>query len=447
MADHNTVLKQATETVQQAIDADNAQEYEKAYELYIKALEYFKVALKWDKNPTSKELITRKVGGYLDRAEQLKKAIKESAEKAKEAPKKKAAAAGGDKDDDGDSKLRNALSSAIVMEKPHIQWDDVAGLDAAKSTLKEAVILPQKFPQLFTGERRPWTGILLYGPPGTGKSFLAKAVATEAESTFFSVSSSDLVSKWQGESEKLVKQLFSMAREATPAIVFIDEVDSLCGSRSDGENESSRRIKTEFLVQMDGVKKNGTESRVLVLGATNTPWSLDPAMRRRFEKRIYIPLPEEEARETMFRLNIGKTPNSLTDSDFKNLAKRSDGYSGADISIVVRTALMEPLKLAQQAKFFKVDAQGMYTPTRDDPPCPHCPMKLSTDKEQNKKGLKCSKCGAVRISLFDVEPSKLKVPEISVQDFEQALDHSNPSVSPSELTRFVDWTKEFGMEG
>ena len=143
----------------------------------------------------------------------------------------------GDSDSDSNEdpekkKMQAKLGGAIVMETPNIKWSDVAGLDLAKEALKEAVILPIKFPHLFTGKRKPWRGILLFGPPGTGKSYLAKAVATEANnSKFFSVSSSDLVSKWLGESEKLVKELFSMARENKPAIIFIDEVDSLCGSR------------------------------------------------------------------------------------------------------------------------------------------------------------------------------------------------------------------------
>lgn len=166
----------------------------------------------------------------------------------------------GKEDDESDEekgkekkKLMSQLEGAIVMEKPNIKWSDVAGLEGAKEALKEAVILPIRFPQLFTGNRKPWKGILLFGPPGTGKSYLAKAVATEAgNSTFLSVSSSSLVSKWLGESEKLVRSLFELARENKPSIIFIDEIDSLCSTRSDNESESARRIKTEFLVQMQG---------------------------------------------------------------------------------------------------------------------------------------------------------------------------------------------------
>lgn len=249
--------------------------------------------------------------------------------------------------------MQAKLEGAIVLERPNVKWSDVAGLDAAKEALKEAVILPIKFPHLFTGKRIPWKGILLFGPPGTGKSYLAKAVATEANnSTFLKVSSSDLVSKWQGESEKLVRNLFEVARQHKPSIIFIDEVDSLCSARSDNESESARRIKTEFLVQMQGVGDDN--EGLLVLGATNTPWILDAAIRRRFEKRIYIPLPDEPARVVMFKLHIGSTPHTLTEQDIRVLAAKTEGYSGADISIVVRDALMEPIRKLQSATHFKV---------------------------------------------------------------------------------------------
>lgn len=171
---------------------------------------------------------------------------------------------------------------------------------------------------------------------------MAKACATEADGTFFSISSSDLVSKWLGESERLVKQLFKLARENKPAIIFIDEIDSLCGSRSEGENETSRRIKTEFLVQMQGVGNDN--DGILVLGASNVPWELDPAIRRRFEKRIYIPLPDLQARVAQFKIRIGKTPNALTEEDFFELGQATEGYSGSDITVVVKEALMLPIR-------------------------------------------------------------------------------------------------------
>jgi vacuolar protein-sorting-associated protein 4 len=217
------------------------------------------------------------------------------------------------------------------------------------------------------GKRKAWSGFLLYGPPGTGKSYLAKAVATEADSTFFAVSSSDLVSKWMGESEKLVSQLFSMARERAPSIIFIDEIDSLCGARGDGDGDAARRIKTEILVQMQGVNSGG--GQVLVLAATNTPYALDQAVRRRFDKRIYIPLPDDPARATMFKVHLGDTPHALTERDFVALAAATDGFSGSDVAVAVKDVLFEPVRKTQEATHFKAVAGPNGTTVSNAPCC------------------------------------------------------------------------------
>jgi vacuolar protein-sorting-associated protein 4 len=326
--------------------------------------------------------------------------------------------------------MRGALDSAIVREKPNVKWEDVAGLMQAKETLKEAVIMPYKFPQLFTGNRRPWKGVLLYGPPGTGKSYLAKAVATEANATFFAVSASDLVSKWLGESERLVRSLFEMAREAKPSIIFLDEADSLCSSRSEGENDSTKRIKTEFLVQMGGM--NDLQG-VLVLGATNVPWALDAAIRRRFEKRIYIPLPEQGARANVFKIHLGQTPHQLTGSDFAELGAKTEGYSGADIAIVTREALMSPVRKVQGATHFK---KIPWPPGRPGTVLPFLWTPCSPGDQ-----------GAEEKTWVDVPGEQLLEPEVTLRDFERAVQSTKPSVSPDDLALHEKFTHQFGQEG
>lgn len=202
---------------------------------------------------------------------------------------------GGDDSNEDKDKLAAQIKEVIVTETPNVHWEDVAGLKSAKTSIQEAVIMPMQFPNFFNDVVKPWKGILLYGPPGTGKTLLAKACATEVECKFFSLSSSDIISKFVGESERLIQALFNMARENESSIIFIDEVDSMVSKRSENENEGTKRVKTEFLVQMDGVGSDHG-GRVLTLGATNIPWNLDDAMLRRFEKRVYIDLPDFEAR-------------------------------------------------------------------------------------------------------------------------------------------------------
>ena len=425
-------LTKGIELVQKAIDADTATRYEEAYKLYYNGLDYLMLAIKYEKNAKSKELIKSKFTEYLTRAEQLKDHLEKQSQKSNSAENSasggstRAKKNGDGDDDDADTKkLRGALAGAILLEKPNVAWLDIAGLEGAKEALKEAVILPVKFPQLFTGKRKPTSGILLYGPPGTGNSYLAKAVATEANSTFFSVSSSDLVSKWMGESERLVKQLFTMARENKPAIIFIDEVDALCGPRGEGESEALRRIKTELLVQMNGVGNDS--SGVLVLGATNIPWQLDAAVRRRFERRIYIALPDAEARTRMFELNIGDVPCECSPLDYQALAAMTEGYSGHDIAVVVRDALMQPIRKIQQATHFK--------------------KVLLEDGSEKLTPCSPGDDGAIEMSWQNVETDQLLEPDLTIKDFIKLIKSNRPTVNAADIENHTKFTEDFGQEG
>ena len=354
---------------------------------------------------------------YIQKGLEAGKKAKEMDSKDKENKKIKV----DDDKDDPDAKLKESLSGCLVTELPNVRWDDVAGLEKAKEALKEAVVLPIKFPQLFEGKRRPWKGILLYGPPGTGKSYLAKAAATETGGKFFSVSAANIVSKWMGESERLVKGLFDLARKSKPAVIFMDEIDSVMSARGEGDNDATRRLKTEFLIQMQGVGND--DDGILVLGATNIPWGLDPAVRRRFQKKIYISLPDKPARKNMFKLNIGDTDNDITDAEYDVLADLTDGYSGSDIATLTQDAIYEPLRKCQQAKFFRKEGDGIV-------PCPP------------------SAPGAEKKTMNELEdPSLLRPPKVCFEDYIKAIQKIKPTVNKADLKKQEEFTQEFGQEG
>ncbi|KAL4910720.1 hypothetical protein BDW74DRAFT_141722 [Aspergillus multicolor] len=294
----------------------------------------------------------------------------------------------------------------IVVRGDEVHWDDIAGLDGAKKALKEAVVYPFLRPDLFSGLREPARGMLLFGPPGTGKTMLARAVATESKSTFFSVSASTLTSKWHGESEKLVRALFGLAKSLAPSIIFVDEIDSLLSARSSGtENEASRRSKTEFLIQWSDLQraaagreapKSGDPSRVLVLAATNMPWDIDEAARRRFVRRQYIPLPEHEVRGQQLRRLLGHQVHDLDDEDIEVLVHVTEGFSGSDITALAKDAAMGPLRNLGEALL-------------------HTPMD--------------------------------QIRPICFADFEASLLSIRPSVSKEGLRAYEDWAKQFGERG
>ncbi|XP_054435245.1 vacuolar protein sorting-associated protein 4A isoform X3 [Pteronotus mesoamericanus] len=393
-----STLQKAIDLVTKATEEDKAKNYEEALRLYQHAVEYFLHAIKYEAhNDKAKESIRAKCMQYLDRAEKLKDYLRNKEKHGKKPVKEnQSESKGSDSDSEGDNpekkKLQEQLMGVVVMEKPNIRWNDVAGLEGAKETLKEAVILPIKFPHLFT----------------------------------------DLMSKWLGESEKLVKNLFELARQHKPSIIFIDEVDSLCGSRNENESEAARRIKTEFLVQMQGVGNNNDGT--LVLGATNIPWVLDSAIRRRFEKRIYIPLPEEAARAQMFRLHLGSTPHNLTDANIHELARKTEGYSGADISIIVRDSLMQPVRKVQSATHFK----KVCGPSRTNP-------SIMIDDLLTP----CSPGdpGAIEMTWMDVPGDKLLEPVVCMSDMLRSLATTRPTVNAEDLLKVKKFSEDFGQEG
>ncbi|CAI4053362.1 hypothetical protein SKDZ_16G1980 [Saccharomyces kudriavzevii ZP591] len=303
---------------------------------------------------------------------------------------------------------RNAceqILNEILVTDEKVYWDDIAGLKSTKNSLKEAVVYPFLRPDLFKGLREPVRGMLLFGPPGTGKTMVAKAVATESNSTFFSVSASSLLSKYLGESEKLIRALFYMAKRLSPSIIFIDEIDSMLTARSDNENESSRRIKTELLIQWSSLsnataqseaQNNILDSRVLVLGATNLPWAIDDAARRRFSRRLYIPLPDYETRLYHLKRLMAKQKNSLEDLDYELITKLTDGFSGSDLTSLAKEAAMEPIRdLGDKLMFVDFD----------------------------------------------------KIRGIEIKDFQNSLLTIKKSVSPESLQKYEDWSSKFGSTG
>ncbi|MCD6210493.1 MAG: CDC48 family AAA ATPase [Methanophagales archaeon] len=243
--------------------------------------------------------------------------------------------------------LKNTEPSAlreVFVEVPNIKWDDIGGLDRAKQELKEVVEWPLKYPEAFSHlKSKPPKGILLFGPPGTGKTMLAKAVANESEANFISIKGPELLSKWVGESERAVRELFRKAKQAAPCIIFLDEIDSIAPVRGGGyDSHVTERVVSQMLTEMDGLEEL---KEVIIIGATNRPDMVDPALLRpgRLDRLIYIQPPSKEERKKIFEVHLRGKPIA-SDIDLDELADKTDGYVGADIAAIVREAVMNALR-------------------------------------------------------------------------------------------------------
>ncbi len=295
--------------------------------------------------------------------------------------------------------IKNNFDDMVMKEKPDVRWIDVIGIDDAKNALRESIVYPTKRPDLFPiGWPR---GILLYGPPGCGKTVLAAATANELDGYFINVDGSSMMSKWLGEAEKNVSRLFKMARsyaerEGKPVILFIDELDSLLGERTN-EIGGEVRSRNQFLTELDGINGKGKDIRLYVIGATNKPWSLDLPFLRRFQKRIYVSLPTLEAREKLFVLYTNKL--KLDDRVRSHtLASIFDGYSASDIKDICQAV---QLKVVNE-------------------------MFSLTDYKEPIEGEKSS------------QPRN-----ISMKDFRESLTRRKPSVSMDMIKAYYKWSEQF----
>lgn len=382
----SSAMFQLAETkANEALVLDQQGKRSAAMSKYIEAADILVRVMKVSKNPQLRRIALERADQYVARAKTLRSARIPARGPAPDFE-------GVEIEDQEDKELQEDIDSMIIKEKPDVKWEDVADLEEAKQALRESVILPLLRPDLFTGARRPWKGVLLFGPPGCGKTLIAKAVANEAGCTFFNADAASLVSKWLGESERLVKNLFTSARKEQPAIVFMDEVDALTAERGADQVGGERRLKTQFLIEMDGMKSK-KDDHIVVLGATNRPWDLDAAFRRRFERRILVPIPEFEARVRIFEIHT-KGIDLAPDVDFNILGEKTDGYAGSDIALICREASLEPIR--------EMDASG-----------------------------------AIRDKEVMARP-------VNLQDLLDALKNVRSVVSPEEQARYIEWDNTHG---
>lgn len=335
-------------------------------------------------------------------------------------------------DDEANSTSVSSNFRLLQPQSINVHWRDIVGAERAVAGLKQAVVLPRKMPELFSGVRKPWGCILLYGPPGTGKTLLASAAAAEAGIPLIPISSSDLLSKWVGDTEKLIRSLFHEASALDKCIIFLDEIDALCSARGSGsESESSRRVKTEFLVRMQTVDPR----RVTIMAATNLPWELDIAFRRRFDRLIYVGLPSYNARRELLQKYLSEVEHCLSSDDVDAVVDSLDGCSPCDIGHICHNAIMAPIDRLQRAEYFRCVGSP---PSCDTTLSLCCGGGLHTSV-QHVAPCDASCKGAFAATLDDLPPGLLAPLVVTAADFHDAIATFPKSVTQEYVAQYSAW--------
>ena len=396
-----------------AVKFDKLEEYQKAFDLYKQVANDINILIKNDKNLNNKEEYIKKAKSYILKAKEIKEKILNKKEKK-------------DEIEDNEEEI---ISKIINKEIPKVKLEDVIGLEKAKEILKEAIIYPYKFPNLYQGKQKPWKSILLYGPPGTGKSLLAKAVANEFQGNFFYVSAANIVSKYFGKSEYILKKLFDLARKKKPSVIFMDEIDSIMSERSENESDSTRNIKSLIISEIGNILN---EEGILFLCNSNIPWLLDHVLIAKIQKKIYILYPDFDARKKMIKYSLNDTPNTLTEEQYDDLASKTGNnynpFSGSGIFSICQDAIFEPVRKCQRAEYFKKipginGFEWNYTPCDENEP------------------------GAIKMKMTELPDTKaLLPPKVEYQDFIDVLKRIRGCYFSDPLKKYEEFKEKFGDE-
>lgn len=442
----NESIARASALIERAMAFEHASDLERALDQYQKGVAQFEVICRNRANAHITPTVNRYVETYRTRILLLTNKLAQSSASSPP-PEEETTAA---------TTTTTTTTTGTVYDKkqlkvvPRVTFDDIVGLDETKRLLRDAIVLPRELGHMLTGMREPAQTILLFGPPGNGKTELARALANFSGEgrAFIAISSAEIIDKYVGQSEKNIKELMESVKARKPCTLFIDEIDSLCAKRAETSSSSgggggagsrsatstssvngggnTLKVVNEFLIQLDGLCEQDMRG-VLVLGATNVPWTFDPGMMRRFPYRVYVPLPDVTARHELFRRFCDKNAHTLCQEDFFELAERSDHYSASDIRRVVENAAMRPIaRLRQATRFHFLDELNRLAPCY-------------------QAGCRATNCVPLRYAEIE-EKQQIVEPETLREDLFVSLEQMKPSYDADLVARLEEWNRLYGRK-